>query len=63
MEMARKSRKAKESRVGGKRYVTPTKSKAKAAVTKRKGTTTTYKPKPSPHPLHYLWAGGLVVGL
>lgn len=45
MEMARKSRKAKESRVGGKRYVTP----AKAKVTKRKGTTTTYKPKPSPH--------------
>jgi len=48
IEMARKSRKAKESRVGGKRYVTPTKPKAKAAVTKRKGTTTTYKPKPSP---------------
>ena len=45
MEMARKSRKAKESRVGGKRYITP----AKAKVTKRKGTTTTYKPKPSPH--------------
>jgi hypothetical protein len=49
IEMARKSRKAKESRVGGKRYVTPTKPKAKAAVTKRKGTTITYKPKPSPH--------------
>jgi len=47
LEMARKSRKAKESRVGGKRYVTPT--KAKAAVTKRGGTTITYKPKPSPH--------------
>ena len=44
MEMARKRRKAKESRVGGKRYVTP----AKAKVTKRKGTTITYKPKPSP---------------
>ena len=44
MEMARKSRKAKESRVGGKRYITP----AKAKVTKRKGTTITYKPKPSP---------------
>jgi len=46
MDMARKSRKAKESRVGGKNYVTP--AKAKAKVTKRKGTTTTYKPKPSP---------------
>ena len=44
MEMARKSRKAKESRVGGKRYITP-----KAKVTKRGGTTTTYKPKSSPH--------------
>ena len=50
LEMARKSRKAKESRVGGKRYVTPTKAKAKAktTVTKRGGTTITYKPKPSP---------------
>ena len=44
IDMARKARKAKESRTGGKRYVTP----AKAKVTKHKGTTTTYKPKSSP---------------
>lgn len=52
MDMARKSRKAKESRVGGKRYITPLpkiKAKAKTVVTKRGGTTITYKPKPSPH--------------
>jgi hypothetical protein len=53
-ELARKSRKAKELRVGGKRYITPLpktkpKSKAKTAVIKRGGTTITYKPKPSPH--------------
>jgi hypothetical protein len=53
MDMARKSRKAKESRVGGKRYITPlpktkAKAKTKTAVTKRGGTTITYKPKPSP---------------
>ena len=56
MELARKSRKAKESRVGGKRYITPlpkpkskAKSKGKTAVIKHGGTTITYKPKPSPH--------------
>ena len=56
MELARKSRKAKESRVGGKRYITPlpkpkskAKAKGKTAVIKHGGTTITYKPKPSPH--------------
>ena len=51
-ERAQARRKAKESRVGGKRYVTPlskAKPKAKAKVTRHGGTTITYKPKPSPH--------------
>ena len=55
-ERAQARRKAEESRVGGKRYVTPlpkakskAKPEAKAKVTRHGDTTITYKPKPSPH--------------